>query len=186
MNFDKGQDLFDHEALLGDINYVMRVHEACPRTPRKAYRQWDGRTPYSIHPIWCAATLLSETKLSEDIRERGAVALLYHDVPEDTTAPLPKDLSHEVRALIKEMTFFGGFAEEAEEVWKRSPLCRLLKLYDKVHNLLDGRDTWMPEKEDKEYRRKYEGHTLRLCADVEKNFGRLNITLLARTILNHG
>lgn len=179
-------DLFGIESFIGDINYIIRAHHMSPREPHKGYRKWDGKTPYAIHPIWCAMMILTETTLEDTQRQRGATALLYHDLAEDTTVALPNWLSEEVKHLVYEMTFFGGFKEEVREVWNKSEFARLLKLYDKVSNLLDGRDTWMPLKDDPMYRQKYEGHTLRLCSDVEKNFGRLNITLLARTILNHG
>jgi (p)ppGpp synthase/HD superfamily hydrolase len=179
-------DLSDSEGLLGSVSYILRVHDVNPRAPHKAYRQWDGKTPYSVHPIWCAMTILTETTLNEKQRQDGAIALLYHDILEDTTVPLPTWLPPEVKKLVEDMTFYGGSKEEMEKVWEKSPFVRLLKLYDKVSNLLDGRNTWMSKKEDPNYRQKYEGYTLSLCADVEKNFGRLNITLIARTILNHG
>lgn len=182
-NMNKDFDLFNIESLLGDINYVIRAHSSCPREPHKAYRKWDGKTPYSIHPIWCGLTILTETTLSERDRHDGALALFYHDIAEDTTAPLPRWLSEEVVRLVHNMTFFGGFKEEVDGIWSKSPFVRLLKLYDKVSNLLDGRDTWMPKKDDPLYRQKYEGHTLQLCADAEKNFGKLNITIIARKIL---
>ena len=43
-------------------------------------------------------------------------------------------------SLVREMTF-ESFQEEVEHLWSRSAEARLLKLYDKVSNLLDG--SWM-------------------------------------------
>ena len=63
------------------------------------------KTPYYIHPLWCATTLLTEEKLSEEIRRIGSQALLLHDVFEDTTAGLPEDTEDEVRRLVMDMTF---------------------------------------------------------------------------------
>lgn len=184
MAINEEYSLFGVEELLNDLNYVIRAHHTSARQPHKAYRKWDGVTPYSIHPIWCAMMILSEPSLADGMRRNGALALLYHDIAEDTYAPLPSWLSPEVKRMVEGMTFFGGSKEEMEKVWERPQAIRLLKLYDKVHNLLDGRNTWMPKKEDPKYRQKYEGHTLRLCADVERNYGRLNITKLARKILS--
>ncbi|MEZ4616347.1 MAG: hypothetical protein R2867_12710 [Caldilineaceae bacterium] len=61
------------------IAHAIEAHTHFPNTPRDAVRIWDQRTPYVIHPIWCAMTLLTETALPETIRYPGAIALLWHD-----------------------------------------------------------------------------------------------------------
>ena len=61
-------------------------------------------------------------------------------------------------------------------VWDRSDVCKLLKLYDKVSNLLDG--AWMP----KHKWNVYVDHTAKLARFVEGNFGELNIVKLARAM----
>ncbi|MFH1917249.1 MAG: hypothetical protein ABIJ21_08370 [Nanoarchaeota archaeon] len=75
------------------LNYNIEAHQDHPRKPSNASRKWDGRTPYYIHPIWCATMLATETTLSEKIRLEGIHALLYHDILEDTTQSLPEWLS---------------------------------------------------------------------------------------------
>ncbi|MBI3956748.1 MAG: hypothetical protein HY340_02055 [Candidatus Kerfeldbacteria bacterium] len=157
------------------IAYVFHAHANQPTKPSKAVRKWDGTTPYGIHPTWCAMTLLTETTLPEELRERGAAALLLHDILEDTTAGLPEGTSAEVAQLVQEMTFESS-DQEMGLIWERSPEVRLLKLYDKVSNLLDG--VWMsPEK-----RAKYEAYLLRLCDDVQPRYGNLNIIHIAWVI----
>lgn len=47
------------------------------------------------------------------------------------------DVSREQLLIVKEMTF-SSFAEEVELLWEQSDTAKLLKLYDKVSNLLDG------------------------------------------------
>ena len=64
-----------------------------------------------------------------------------------------------------------------KEVLNKSPEIRLLKLYDKTSNLMDG--IWM----DEEKRERYVEYTSRLCQDVEQNYGELNITRIARAII---
>lgn len=158
------------------ISYAIESHRDHATKSSKTVRKWDGRTPYGIHPTWCATTLLTETTLPEELRIMGAEALLFHDVLEDTTAELPHLTSHRVRDLVDEMTFDNS-DEEMERVWSRSQECKLLKLYDKVSNLLDG--VWMtPEK-----RAKYVAYTLRLAEEVERDFGpQLNILKIARAV----
>jgi len=162
-------------SLFDQIYFCIRAHASQANKPSKAVRKWDGKTPYSVHPIWCAMTLLMETTLSEEIRTLGAQALLLHDVLEDTTAGLPDDTPAEVRALVEGMTFESS-DEEMELIWSRSLEIKLLKLYDKVSNLLDS--SWMsPEK-----RNRYAAYLLRLCDDVEPHYKELNIIRIARAI----
>src|SRR3989344_3299085 len=101
------------------VNHCIDAHQHHPTKPSKAFRKWDGATPFVAHPIWCAMTLLAETGLPQELRTRGYQALLFHDVLEDTTAPLPASVSEEVAALVKDMTF-ESFARETELVWEKS------------------------------------------------------------------
>jgi len=160
-----------------EICFTLYAHATQAKKPSKAVRKWDGKTPYGVHPLWCATTLLHETTLPEELRQRGAEALLYHDIPEDTTQTM--FLEHtpsDVLRLVEDMTFAGGSAEEMERVWERSAEVRLLKLFDKVSNLLDG--AWM----DAEKRAKYQQYTRRLTDDVALNYGELNIVRIARAL----
>jgi hypothetical protein len=93
---------------------------------------------------------------------------------------LPLDTPSEVEELVIEMTF-ENFAEEMQKVWERSETTRLLKLYDKVSNLLDG--TWMSDEKWNEY----VSYTLKLTEQVETissnyKYGNLNIVKIARAI----
>lgn len=161
--------------LAGFIGYSFRAHAEQPTKPSKAVRKWDGKTPYGIHPTWCAMTLLTETTLPEEIRVTGAQALLLHDVLEDTTAGLPEGTPTEVIKLVEGMTFVSS-DEEMELIWTRSQEVKLLKLYDKVSNLLDG--SWMSQ----EKRERYAAYLVALCDDVEPHYGQLNIMRIARAI----
>jgi len=148
-----------------DITWTLNAHQG-------QSRKHDGTTPYATHPIWAATTLLHETTLPAELRKHGAAALLYHDLLEDTDAGLPPWASAQATAWTHELTFEGGFAQEQEEIWSRSTEAKLLKLYDKASNLLDG--AWMkPEK-----RAAYLAYTARLSAEVEATYGPLNITRL--------
>lgn len=163
------------QELAGLIGYSFRAHAEQPTKPSKAVRKWDGKTPYGIHPTWCAMTLLTETTLPEELRATGAQALLLHDILEDTTAGLPEGISAEVAKLVEGMTFASS-DEEMELIWTRSQEIKLLKLYDKVSNLLDA--SWMSE----EKRERYAAYLVRLCDDVEPRYGQLNIIRIARAI----
>jgi hypothetical protein len=158
--------------LMDSILYTFEAHCVHPKTPLNATRWWDRSTPHIVHPIWCAMTFLSETRLTNNVRKVGYQALLWHDILEDTNLGLPDDVSPEVLALVKELTF-ESFAEEQREIWNRSNLAKLLKLYDKTSNLLDA--SWMTS----EQWRACTEHTAKLVVFARTTYGDLNIVRLA-------
>ncbi len=157
------------------ISYAIDAHTQHAKNEKDTIRFWDGETPYFIHPAWCAMTILTETKLSKKIRYIGFKALLYHDILEDTKCSLPKDTEAEVKEIVEEMTF-NGFAEEVVELWSKKDITKLLKLYDKVSNLLDG--AWM----DQEKLTLYIKHTRKLADFVFEKYGDLNIVKMANSL----
>lgn len=167
--------------LLRAMVFSFGAHERNSTLLKNSFRRWDNQTPYAVHPIWCAMTFLQETNLPNSIdREKCALALLFHDAKEDTTLKLPKWLSFDVAEIIESMTFTGeaGSTEiEKKEIWNRPSEIRLLKLYDKVSNLLDA--SWMP---DEKWNNQYVPYVLKLAEDVEKNYGSLNIIKIASAI----
>lgn len=168
------------EGLARAMRHAMIWHARSATRPGKAFRGGHDEertwTPYGIHPIWAAMTILHERGLPQNTRKDGAMALLYHDVLEDTTRSLPRDLSKRVRDLVEAMTF-ESFDQEMELLWQKAPVVRLLKLYDKVSNWMDGE--WMyPER-----RVLHRAHLIRVVEDVERNFGTLNIILIAKALL---
>lgn len=159
------------------INWVIDAHMNHAKSVKDSVRFFDNRTPYFIHPIWCAMTMLTETRIREHLRWNGAVALLYHDVIEDTTKKLPKTLPVSVKKLVEGMTFSGGIGEEMRTVWSRGNGVILLKLYDKVSNLLDA--VWMKEGELRVYKK----YTRDLLKTVRSEYGDLNICRIAESVL---
>lgn len=159
------------------IAFVINAHTSHAKTPGDATRRHDRKTPYWVHPVWCASMVLHEATLSEEVRIPGAQAELLHDVGEDTTISIPEWVCPEVQELVKLMTFTSS-EEESRLVWERPKVIWLLKLPDKVSNLLDG--TWMSIQKRVWYRT----YTHRLLEAVEREFGRdLNIAKTARAIL---
>lgn len=164
----------DATRLSGLIEYVIRAHDERAKGDYKRFRIWDKKTPYSIHPIWSAMTLLTETSLPENLRYEGAEALLLHDILEDTDAPLPP-CSGSVERLVKELTFKNS-AESMQLIFERSDEAKLLKIYDKVSNFLDG--AWMdPDKKEKNLE-----HIKKLSDMARERFGELNILKIARSL----
>ena len=163
------------QQIVDSVAFAKSAHIDSAISPEDAVRFHDHSTPYIVHPIWCAMTIMTETMLEESFRLNGYLALMWHDVLEDTHAQLPDDVSDEVRELIQGMTF-ASFAVEKEAVWQRTATIRLLKLYDKTSNLLDGSHLseikWNA----------YTDFTQLLINDVEQNFGQLNIVKIAKAI----
>jgi (p)ppGpp synthase/HD superfamily hydrolase len=169
--------------------------------PKKGARYWnycennpDGAIPYEVHSAWCTFSILQETQILSEIRTNGAAALALHDILEDTDTSedevreylcqlREQDLlvvnPDKVIKLIREMMFESS-EQQRQEIWNRSNEARLLKLYDKVSNLLDG--AWMtPDKWNE-----YAGFTQELADDVKTHFGDLNIVRMARAIVGRG
>lgn len=169
------QTLHSARALLAVIAYAFTAHNDQPTLPRKARRRHDKMTPAAVHPCWGAMTILQEPLLPWRLRWNGAMALALHDVLEDTTAGLPEGTSEVVAKLVGEMTF-KSYGEELDSWWKLSSEAKLLKLYDKVSNLLDG--SWMPPEKLVLYR----CYTLQLSDEAAKQYGELNIVKIARAI----
>lgn len=163
----------DPSQLLLLIDFAVKAHSS--NGSKEATRRWDRKTPYSIHPIWCATMLLHESLLPERLRDEGSQALLLHDIKEDTEEELPSLISSRVAAFVDGMTF-ASFDEEVEKIWEREDEIKLLKLYDKASNLLDG--IWM----DDEKWNRYCDFVQLLIESVETEYGKLNITKIARAI----
>lgn len=163
--------------MLDLIKVATYSHSQHPIRPSKAFRKWDKKTPFAIHPIWCSMTILTETKLSEQIRELGWQVLLLHDVLEDTKENLSDIYDPEVIRLVKEMSFEGGSTQEMEEIWDKEDIVILFKLYDKVSNILDPFWDANPD-----YFEKYKLYTLKLAQYVKEEYGLLNIVKMAYAI----
>lgn len=163
------------DELLAAIAHASVAHQCHGTSPKASVRFHDGLTPYWVHPLWCAASLLQEATLPLELRRNGAIALLLHDTLEDTTLPLPENTNKDAEFLIQQMSF-ESFDQEMTQIWNRPAEVRLLKLYDKVSNLLDA--TWM---NDTKWNR-YVDYTLRLASDVELYFPLVNVLAMARAI----
>lgn len=128
--------MFRADELSAMIRDVFFVHSIFPKTPDKAFRKFDGSTPYGVHPVLAAMFFLHEETLPEDFRVIGAKALLAHDILEDTTAILPDwCCDDKVCSLIKELTF-SEQQDPSVEIWGRSSEAILLKFYDVTINLM--------------------------------------------------
>lgn len=156
------------------IDYANFAHTENAKTPRDMIRFHDECTPYLVHPLWCAATLLQEAMLPLHLRQLGYLVLLWHDILEDCTVKLPHDIPPEIEQMVKQMTF-ASFTDEVENLWDRPIEIKLFKLYDKVSNLMDAKlsvEKW----------NRYVDHTLRLSREVCLKYGKLNIVKFAEVI----
>lgn len=168
----------DHRRFIEYIAFIARAHQEKVLPTAKALRTFPSgeKSPYFTHSLWCAMMLWLDSALPESIRYPGAQALLFHDILEDTSEQLPDDVSDEVRYLVQEMTYKGGFNEEKHAVLTKPPIIQLLKLYDKTATLYDGDLKPGRCQEWTEFMEK-------LIETVEREYGELNIVLLAKTLI---
>jgi hypothetical protein len=167
----------DYKKLLKQISFITEAHQEKALTEKKTTRTFQSgeSNPFFIHPVWCALTILQETKLPESVRLSGAETLLFHDILKDTSAELPEDLPQEIKNFIQEMTF-SDFQTEIATIPTKPPFIQLLKLYDKTATLYDGA---VKEKTTQEWY----NYIQKLIDNVGKEYGELNIVLLAKTLL---
>jgi len=163
------------------VDYAMTAHLTRTKPGKDGLRFLDGQTPFSTHLLWSASMLLQESVLPSEIRHSGALALLFHDLLEDTDAPLPDYLPAEVVDLVKAMTFDCS----SEKEWERLSLeaadsVLLCKLYEKTNTLLDA--CWMSRRQ----LRSWCLGILNLADRVEGHYGTLNIVIVAKNLGRHG
>ena len=160
------------------IKFVLSAHQDHSKIPSKAFRRFDGKTPFGIHPVWAALTFFHEENLNEDIRVRGTKALLGHDLTEDTTVELPAwCMEAGVKELIDALSYTTK-DEKFTEVWNRGDEALLLAAYDVTGNLMNqtGFDST-------ERRERYALHVQKIIESVEKKWGQLNIVKIAKGLL---
>jgi hypothetical protein len=174
----------DYNKFLNYLQIVADAHQNKTKPDANKFRiVSDGeKIPYFFHSLWCAVMIYMEPTLNKDIRTNGAIALLFHDYLEDTTASLPEKLPDEAKKLIESMTIekeakydFSRYNKEKVVIFDEEPMIRLLKLYDKVATLYDG-DL------EKERYTDWSRFVNKLADDVEKNYGNLNIVMLGRQL----
>lgn len=139
--------------------------------------------PYFFHPLWCSVMVYMEPMLSEKTRYDYSLALLFHDILEDTTKNLPKELSENIKKLVSELTVprlpeynFSSWNLEKTTLLKKPVDIQLLKLYDKVASMYDMA---LSQQRLKEWCDLVE----KVSENVEKEYGELNIVLLAKSLI---
>ena len=104
----------DAYKLIKVISYTVRLHAERPKKLEKAFRKCDGKTPYGVHPVWCAVTLLHETKLKLPLELRAAYAeaLLYHDLWEDTTLAARRAFRTHTQGIEEQASWFLCYPQD--------------------------------------------------------------------------
>jgi (p)ppGpp synthase/HD superfamily hydrolase len=175
----------DYRKFIEYITYAAKAHqENLGEFGKKRRKLSNGsENPYITHPLWCAMMIVLEPKLDEKTRVAGAYALLFHDVLEDTTLPLPADLPENIKLLVQKMTVpkeaqynFSGWEKEKQTILKLPVSIQLLKLYDKTATLYDEalKEERFPEWMDV---------VEKLAQNVQKEYGKLRIVSLAQAII---
>jgi len=174
----------DYKLILSHIQTIAKAHQEETNEYGKKERFLPtGETiPYFFHPLWCSILVLMEPTLSEDMRTTFALALMYHDVLEDTSTLLPDNLPHTVKKYVHELTVpkeamynFSSWEKEKDEILTKPINIQLLKLYDKTATLYD-----MSLK--KERINEWSTVVQKLADNVEKEYGTLQIVRIARAL----
>ncbi len=146
------------------------------------YRQ-EGKVPFLMHPLWCAAMLITDTQVPFEQRELGLKALLLHDVLEDTSLKLPDWVEPEVKDAVKELTF-KSFKQIRENYSRKSPFIKLLILYDKLASMYEDH-IGIHEKTEEEKiakRKAWKEFTLQGVEEIKKEYGNIRIVQIGKAI----
>lgn len=175
----------DEKKLAAYLQIVIIAHQQKTNQFGKPTRALMGgeQNPYFSHPLWCFSMLLAEPKLPESIRIPGALALLFHDVLEDTTEPLPNDLPENIKQLINQLTVekeakyhYSSWEKEKLTILHKPIHIQLLKLYDKTASLYDR--AIAPQRYPE-----WIAITSKLANNIEKTYGKLNIVMLTHAVI---
>jgi hypothetical protein len=136
-------------------------------------RAHDKATPFAVHPIWCAISILSAPDLNQDLRVDGFWIILNHNL-ENYTGKKP-DCSQVILEKIHSLQCLS-YVKEADGAitWSAPPEIRLFKLFEQVHKLYDNEH----ECDDIEL-----DLTQDLLADVQTNYGNLKIVRIAKALM---
>lgn len=163
------------EVYLLDIETAFDAYQNL-NTSGQEFRQ-AGKVPYANHAIWQATMLLHDVKLPWEVRELGFQVLLYHDVLEDTSRPLPEWLSAEVTWCIQEMTF-KSFRDSLPLLPQKEPRIKLFILVDKLATFIEEHLSSDPDK-----RRAWKEAVRYLTEETKKHYGRTKIVIIAEAML---
>jgi len=163
------------------IDFAYDAHQLHVNAHGSTMRQ-QKNVPFVVHPIWCSLMILNDASILRIQRELGFKVLLLHDILEDTTLPLPPDLSEEVVGLVGDMTY-KNFDEEKELVPKKSAFVQFLKVIDKVATIYDnyGNESFFKPERKKDWRK----YTELLLKNTEADFGNTQSYKIAKTIVEN-
>ncbi len=139
--------------------------------------------PYVIHPIRIT-TILHAAGFNEFDHDDLMIAALFHDLLEDTETTLKEVEDHfgkKVGEIVVELTKPKGTKGRKKDEWlekfvKSSKDAKIIKLADRIDNLMDMRGVWSEEKQNS-----YASQAkiiLKSCGDANKQLGKkLNDTI---------
>ena len=112
---------------------------------RDAYRKFDGKTPFWIHPVGIATAILNDAGIPYYIREKAAIVALLHDVIEDTSADinrlrpcLGEEMFNCVYDYVKDLTCETSLASQQKFMDNPcgcSDICLLVRIADIIDNM---------------------------------------------------
>ncbi len=129
--------------------------------------------PYVVHPIRITA-ILRAAGFNEYDHEDLMIATLFHDLLEDTDTKLKEiedQFGKNVGKIVIELTKPEGAKGRKKDTWlenfvKNSKEAKIIKLADRIDNLMDMLDIW-----DEEKQRSYTDQAnivLKSCGDANK------------------
>lgn len=113
--------------------------------------------PYAVHPVRIT-TILRAAGFNEENNEDLMIAALFHDLVEDTDTPIEEikdEFGENVASIVLELTKPEGAKGNKKKEWlenftKSSKEAKIVKMADRIDNLMDIGDFWTT-KQQKDY-----------------------------------
>lgn len=151
------------------LMHLALLHQEKASSLRQGVRSHDLHTPFAVHPLQCALAVLAEPNLDGELRVKLFDILLHHELEAQTGIKpnfLPLPIQEMIRSL-RCLSWSEGLG------WSAPPEIRLAKLYSLSFDVMDGQIQAIACAEQ----------LARLIADVQAEFGPLNIVEIAQNKL---
>ncbi|MBP9815960.1 hypothetical protein KBD09_01835 [Candidatus Woesebacteria bacterium] len=134
----------------------------------------EGKVPYIFHPLWAAISLMTDTQIPYEEREKGFKILILHDVLEDTSLELPSWVPQDIQQGVEELTF-KDWDDAKQAIPSKSTFIKLLLLYDSLSSMYElhvseRKKHWWKEK------------VISLTNEVQAHYGNIRAVQMGKAI----
>lgn len=177
LNQTGAPDGLSYNSIMQYLKFVFKAHNEQDITHDELFRQF-GKTPYPTHCLLAAQLLLSDQRVPWKERKLGYLALLLHDIKENTAAELPDWVDPQVKKLVNELALdrSNNDATTEQQVLNKPDSIKLLILVDMLSNLYE-------EHVKLQHRKIWIAGMKKLMHILESEYGKTRVFTIARALI---